>query len=308
MHISRVGGVIAAASIKVAVPMLRVGSISIVERIIITFQQAGVFPIVVITGVDEDELRYRLSGYGVIFLPNEQAEAPPLFDSVKIGLRYLQGKCDRVVFTPVNVPMFTPDTLTQLLLAEGEVVSPSCGGRAGHPVLLSGGIIPRLLSYGGENGLRGAFAALGLQRTFVSVNDRGILINVHNEQELRSRLAEHNHAILHPTVHLSIEREAAFFNGRLKLLLFLISDTQNVRRACAAMGLSYSKAWSMINALEQELGYRVVARMQGGSHGGGTHLTEQGAAFLLAYQRYEEAVFHFAQEQFQTMFVQTGIM
>lgn len=308
MHISRVGGIIAAASIKAAVPMLQVGSISIVERIVISFQQAGIFPIVIITGVDEEELRYQLSGYGVIFISNEQAEAPPLFDSVKIGLRYLEGKCDRVAFTPVNVPMFTPDTLTRLLQTEGEVVTPSYDGRAGHPVLLSNSIIPRLLAYSGENGLRGAFPALGLQRTFVSVNDRGILTSVHNEQELRAQLAEHNHAILHPMVRLSIERESSFFDGRLKLLLFLISDTQNVRRACAAMGLSYGKAWSMINALELELGYRVVSRRQGGSHGGSTQLTEQGAAFLLAYQRYEESVFHFAQDQFQTMFVLPKIM
>nr|WP_326185296.1 NTP transferase domain-containing protein [uncultured Oscillibacter sp.] len=303
MHISRVGGIIAAASMKTAVPMLQVGSISIVERIVITFQQAGIFPIVIITGVDEEELRYQLSSYGVIFISNERAEAPPLFDSVKIGLRYLQGKCDRVAFTPVNVPMFTPDTLTQLLQAEGAVVTPSCDGHAGHPVLLSNDIIPRLLSYSGENGLRGAFSALGLRRTFVEVRDRGILTNVHNQQELRAQLEEHNHAILHPMVRLSIERESSFFDGRLKLLLFLISDTRNVRRACAAMGLSYSKAWSMINTLELELGYPVVARRQGGSHGGGTHLTERGAAFLLAYQRYEEAVFHFVQDRFQAMLV-----
>lgn len=308
MHISRVGGIIAAASLKTAVPMLQIGSISIVERIVITFQQAGIFPIVVITGADEENLRYQLASYGVIFIPNEQAEAPPLFDSVKIGLRYLQGKCDRVAFTPVNVPMFTPETLTRLRQTEGAVVTPSYDGHAGHPVILSNDIIPQILSYDGENGLRGAISALGARRVFLSVHDKGILVNVHNEQDLRSQLAEHNHAILHPMVRLSIERENSFFDARLKLLLFLISDTQNVRRACASMGLSYGKAWSMINRLEVELGYRVVTRRQGGRHGGSTLLTEQGSAFLLTYQRYEEAVFNFAQDQFQTMFVLPKIM
>ncbi len=308
MHISRVGGIIAAASLKTAVPMLQIGSISIVERIVITFQQAGIFPIVIITGADEENLRYQLASYGVIFIPNEQAEAPPLFDSVKIGLRYLQGKCDRVAFTPVNVPMFTPETLTRLRQTEGAAVTPSYDGHAGHPVILSNDIIPQILSYDGENGLRGAISALGDRRVFLSVHDKGILVNVHNEQDLRSQLAEHNHAILHPMVRLSIERENSFFDARLKLLLFLISDTQNVRRACASMGLSYGKAWSMINRLEVELGYRVVTRRQGGRHGGSTLLTEQGTAFLLTYQRYEETVFNFAQDQFQTMFVLPKIM
>lgn len=303
MHISRVGGIIAAASLKTAVPMLQIGSISIVERIVITFQQAGIFPIVVITGADEENLRYQLSSYGVIFIPNEQPEAPPLFDSVKIGLRYLQGKCDRVAFTPVNVPMFTPETLTRLRQTEGDVVTPSYDGHAGHPVILSNDIIPQILSYDGENGLRGAISVLGPRRVFLSVHDKGILVNVRNEQDLRSQLAEHNHAILHPMVRLSIARESSFFDARLKLLLFLISDTQNIRRACASMGLSYGKAWNMINRLEVELGYRVVNRRRGGRHGGSTLLTEQGTAFLLTYQRYEETVFHFAQDQFQTMFI-----
>lgn len=308
MHISRVGGIIAAASLKTAVPMLQIGSIPIVERIVITFQQAGIFPIVVITGVDEEALRYRLAGYGVIFIPNEHADAPPLFDSVKIGLRYLQGKCDRVIFTPVNVPMFTPDTLIKLKQTSGDVVTPSYNGRAGHPVVLASDVIPQILSYNGDNGLRGALSALGSRRVFISVDDKGILVNVHDQQELEAQLAEHNHAILHPMVRLSIERENSFFDARLKLLLFLISDTQNVRKACAAMGLSYGKAWNMINHLEMELGYQVVTRRQGGSHGGSTFLTEQGTAFLLTYQQYEENVFNFAQEQFQSLFVLPKIM
>ena len=308
MRISQVGGVIAAASIQSAAPMLLAGAIPVIERVVITFQQAGVFPIAVVTGAEEERVRYLLSGYGVIFLPNTRPEAPPLFDSVKLGLSYLQGKCDRVVFTPVNVPLFTPDTLAALIRAPGEAVTPSCRGRAGHPVLLSEGVIPSILSYEGPDGLRGALAALGPRRTFLEVEDRGILLNVRSAGELEAQLARHNHAILRPEVRLGIRRESAFFDGRLKLLLFLLSDTHNVRRACAAMGLSHSKAWSMINRLEEELGYRVVTRRQGGSRGGRTSLTARGEAFLLAYQRYEEQVLRFAQEQFQKHLLAGGVL
>ncbi|MPM86736.1 hypothetical protein SDC9_133827 [bioreactor metagenome] len=104
--------------------MLKVGTIPVIKRIVISFQQAGIFPIVVITGVDEDEVNYRLRNYGVIFISIEQPEQPQLLDSVKIGLRYLSGKYDRIAFAPVNVPMITPDTAR-------EIVTPSyrrCGG------------------------------------------------------------------------------------------------------------------------------------------------------------------------------------
>lgn len=308
MKISKFGGLIAAASKKAALPMLQIGRIPIIKRIVISFQQAGVFPIVIITGVDEDEVKYQLSNYGVIFIPNEQPEHPQLLDSVKIGLQYLSGKCDRVAFAPVNVPMFTPDTLMKLKNTEGDIVTPSYHGCGGHPVMLSESVIPDILAYNGGDGLRGAIRSLEARRVWLPVEDKGVLTSVHNEEQLRARLAEHNNAILHPVVHMSIDRETAFFNARLKLLLFLISDTCNMRKACGAMSLSYGKAWDMINRLEMELGYSVVERRQGGRHGGNTVLTARGTAFLLAYQRFEEEIFHFTQSRFQESFLTTKIM
>ncbi len=243
MKISKFGGLIAAASKKAALPMLKVGTIPVIKRIVISFQQAGIFPIVVITGVDEDEVKYQLSNYGVIFISSEQPEQPQLLDSVKVGLRYLSGKCERIAFAPVNVPMFTPDTLIKLKNTAGKIVTPSYRGCGGHPV-----------------------------------------------------------------IRMSIEREFAFFNVRFKLLLFLIADTHNMRQACGAMSRSYGKAWDMINRLKIELGYAVVERRQGGRHGGDTVPTERGLAFLLAYQRFEEEIFHYAQSRFQEAFLTTKIL
>lgn len=308
MKIGKVGGLIAAASKKVAVPLLHVGAISIIRRIVISYQQAGIFPIVVITGVEEDEVKRQLAGYGVIFLRNERDEQPELMDSARIGLRYLQGKCDRVAFTPVNVPMFTPNTLAKLIRAEGEIVAPSYQGQGGHPVLLSSGIIPQLLSYTGQNGLRGAINACAVQRTWLPVEDKGILTNINHESELQALLKEHNSAILHPVLNMRLEKEHPFFSARLKLLLYLLADTQNMRVACAYAAVSHSKAWEMINLFERNVGFPVVERQRGGKDGGSTRLTEQGEAFLLAYQKFEEAVHQFTQEEFQKRFICTKIL
>ncbi|MDF2802748.1 MAG: putative DNA-binding protein [Anaerocolumna sp.] len=308
MRISKFGGLIAAASKKNAMPMLQVGSIPIIKRIVISFQQAGIFPIVIITGANDDEIKYQLSNYGVIFISYEQPDHLELLDTVKIGLKYLQGKCDRVIFAPVNVPMFTPDTLIKLKDQEGDIVTPSYQGCGGHPVILSKSIIPDILAYDGEDGLRGAIRSLDKKRIRVPVEDKGILTSVHNEEQLRARLAEHNNAILHPMIHMSIEREESFFNGRLKLLLYLISDTCNVRKACNDMALSYGKAWNMINRLEMELGYSVVERRQGGKQGGNTTLTDRGMTFLVAYQCFEEEVLYFTQRNFHKSFIETKLM
>lgn len=308
MKISRVGGIIAAASKKAAYPMLQVGSIPIIKRIVLTFQQAGIFPIVVITGTEEYEVKYQLSNQGVIFLRNEQCEAPPLFDSVKIGLSYLQDKCERVAFVPVNVPMFSHDVLKALMDTDGDIITPSYNRKGGHPILLSSKIIPEILAYKGDSGLRGAISALASRRTRVDVDCEGIVLNVHDGNQLQALLEEHNSSLLHPYVQISLEKEALFFNSRLKLLLLLISDSKSVRKACDQMALSHGKAWNMINNLEKELGYPIVDRRHGGKQGGKTELTELGLEFLKAYQNFEDNVFQYTQNEFQRLFRQTKLL
>lgn len=308
MKISRVGGIIAAASQKVARPMMQVGSISIIRRIVITFQQAGIFPIVIITGADEDQVRYELSDHGVIFVSSAPSSNAKLLECAQIGMRYLEEKCDQIVFTPVNTPMFRPDTLQKLICATGDIVTPVCGGKQGHPLLVSAAAAQQIAhSFSGE-GLQEVSQSIAGDKIAVEVEDQGILTNIHNDRELQEQLESHNQSILHPQIQLSFGRETPFFNARLKLLLFLVSDTNNMRKACSAMAISYGKAWDMINRLERELGYFVVERAQGGKNGGNTCLTEQGSTFLLACQKYEESVFQFAQNQFQEMFIASKIM
>ena len=308
MKISKVGGIIAAASKKDAYPMMLIGHIPIVKRIVLTFQQAGIFPIVIVTGAAEDEVKSQLSDYGVIFLQNANSEAPSLFESVKIGLSYLQDKCERVAFAPVNVPMFTPDTLKRLINTDYEIVSPSYRKAGGHPVLLSSSIIPAILSYKGENGLRGAVASMENRRKWVEVEDEGVISSVWNPERLNAYLELHNRAILHPFMRISIEKDTLFFNGRVKLLLLLIADTHSVRTACDQMALSYAKAWDMLNILEAELGYPIIERRQGGSHGGKTELNEKGILFLKAYQEFEDNVFRYSQNEFNRIFRESNIL
>lgn len=307
MKISRIGGVIAAASIKDAEPLLQIGTIPIIKRIVISFQQAGIFPIVVVTGAEEAEVKYQLSSYGVIFIRNENCEQPELIDSVKIGLKYLLGKCDRMVFTPVNVPMFTPATLNSLIAANGDIITPSCNGKGGHPIILSESVAPEIIAYSGIGGLKAAISSMPDRRIFLPVDDPGIFISVRDCRQLEDYLAEHNRALLHPTVQLNLQKESVFFNTRIKLLLYLILDTHSVRSACDRMALSYGKAWDMLNKLEEETGYPIAERKHGGKRGGNTTLTPQGIQFLKTWQKLEDSIFQFTQKEFSSLFRDNGL-
>ncbi len=302
------GGIIAAASKKSAEPLKMVGSIPVVKRIVLTLQQANVFPIVIVTGTRESEVIHQIAGSGVIFLRIDNCEQPELLASLKQGLAYLKGKCQRVVFTPVNTPMFFPSTLKAILSCDAPIVAPSCRGRGGHPIILRHDMWDRILAYVGNSGLRGAIDTYGVSRRWIPVEDEGILLNIHNDDQLKRHLKAHNDSLLSPTIKVNIESEQIIFNARLKLLLFLIADLNSVRQACLHMGLSYAKAWNMINCLEKEVGYAIVSRQHGGSRGGHTKLTDKGDQLMRAYQVYEQELNDIAQARFETLFRQTSLI
>ena len=80
-------------------PMLQLGSISIAQRVINNFRQAGISKVVVVTGYHADVLECHLASNNVVFLRNENYANTHMFDSVRIGLEYLKDKVDTVLFT-----------------------------------------------------------------------------------------------------------------------------------------------------------------------------------------------------------------
>ena len=283
-------------------PMLSIGSISVAQRVVATLKQAGAARVVVVTGYNAEELERHLAGSGVVFLRNEAYRTTHMFDSALIGLRYLRDKCRQVLFTPVDIPLFTAATVDALLTSGAELACPVCGGTRGHPILMSANVIDRVLEDSGESGLDGALSRCGVPMTLVEVDDPGILHDADTPEDYRELLRMHNSQLTRPVVQVSICREKRFLDPRVAMLLTLTDETQSVRAACQRMQLSYSSGWNAINLLEAELGYPVVARTQGGQRGGRSSLTEKGRALLRAYEAYTLRLRAMADELFVQYF------
>lgn len=271
-------------------PMLAVGAISIAKRIVATLRQAGVSRIVVVTGYNAEALEHHLAPDGVIFLRNEKYRTTQMFDSACIGLRYMAGHADHVLFTPVDIPLFTARTVELLLAAGADYACPVCRGQRGHPILLASPLIRRLTEASGEGGLQGALSRCGTAPAFVEVEDPGILLDADTPEDYRALLDYHNSQLIRPVAQVSLTREKPFFDARIAMLLFLIGDTGSVRRACQRMQLSYSSGWNIINSVEQQLGYAVIERSQGGVRGGRSTLTGRGKELLRRYELFEAEV------------------
>lgn len=283
-------------------PMLSIGSISVAQRVVATLKQAGAARVVVVTGYNAEELERHLASSGVVFLRNENYRTTHMFDSALIGLRYLRDKCRQVLFTPVDIPLFTAATVDALLTSGAELACPVCGGTRGHPILMSANVIDRVLEDSGESGLDGALSRCGVPMTLVEVDDPGILHDADTPEDYRELLRMHNSQLTRPVVQVSICREKRFLDPRVAMLLTMTDETQSVRAACQRMQLSYSSGWNAINLLEAELGYPVVARTQGGQRGGRSSLTEKGRALLRAYEAYTLRLRAMADELFVQYF------
>ena len=286
----QIGAVIVAAGMSSRMgdfkPMLNIGSISIAQRIVATFHQAGVTKIVVVTGYNALLLERHLSNLGLVFLRNEDYASTQMFDSAKIGLAYLRDKCDRIFFTPVDIPLFTSLTVTQLMESDAELACPVCEGKTGHPLLISAALIDTLLADSGEGGLQGAISRCGSAMTRVEVEDPGVLHDADTPADYAELLSYHNAHLIRPELSVSLAREKPFFDEKTAMLLELVDETRSVRTACQRMQISYSGGWNIIRALESQLHFPLLERSQGGANGGESRLTEKGRRLLDCYTRY----------------------
>jgi len=283
-------------------PMLNIGSISVAQRVVATLNQAGVSKIVMVTGYNATMLERHLAGNGIIFIRNEQYETTQMFDSVKIGLAYLQDKCDKILLTPVDVPLFTARTVKTILDSGAPLACPMCEGRQGHPILIANQLIPEILTDCGEEGLKGAMDRCTQPLTRIEVEDFGTIHDADTPEDFSALVNYHNSQLVRPVISVSLTKEKPFFDSKIAMLLMLIDETKSVRAAGQRMQLSYSSCWNIIRTLESQLNYSLVERSQGGAGGSTSVLTNRGRLLLERYTAYEKEMKAYANELYDAYF------
>lgn len=71
--------------------------------------------------------------------------------------------------------------------------------------------------------------------------------------------------------------------GRADLLEW-IASSGSISAAGKAMGMSYKRAWSLVQALNDGFGVMLVESSRGGANQGGAHLTDAGRMVLERYR------------------------
>lgn len=90
------------------------------------------------------------------------------------------------------------------------------------------------------------------------------------------------------TLRLTFSDRAMFGPGKAELLT-RIRDTGSISAAGREMGMSYKRAWSLVEEMNAAWREPLVISARGGAGGGGAHLTPTGATVLALYRAVETA-------------------
>lgn len=303
----KLGAVIVAAGMSTRMQefkqLLKVGNLTMAERVALNFQRAGAEEIVMVTGYRAAFLKSKLDYLDIRFIENPDYETTDMFESAKRGLEYLQGRCDRVLFCPVDIPFFSDETVRKVLACPEKIVMPRYEGKNGHPVAIDAGLIPGILSYKGDRGLKGALESTGLPIYLIEVQDPGAVMDADTQADYQKLLQLHNERLIKPTVHLGIAAGKECFTEETAALLEWIEIDRSVKEACRHAGFSYSKGWGLINTAEAGLGYSLVKRLPGGKQGGEASLTKDGGMFLRSYRELQSCLQETAKEKYSELFL-----
>ena len=167
-------------------PLLDIGGITVLERVIRLFRDAGIDDVRVVTGHRPEQLSPLLESLGIQKIHNP-GYREGMFSSVVAGVQSLAGTVDGFFVLPVDVPLVRPRTVMALLDAHSEnkdrILYPCFHGKRGHPPLIPGSLAGELLKWSGEGGLR-AFLALYQERAVdLAVADGNILLDMDTPED-----------------------------------------------------------------------------------------------------------------------------
>ena len=114
-------------------------------------------------------------------------------------------------------------------------------------------------------------------------------------------MSDHNKLIASTSVRIRMGDVKVFGPG-IAELLERIDRCESIRTATMEMHIAYSKAWTILRACEQTLGYPLIQRKVGGEGGGGSSLTPEGRELLEKFRKWEKGCKDYAAKTLAEIF------
>ena len=105
----------------------------------------------------------------------------------------------------------------------------------------------------------------------------------------------------HLSIRIDFEPSGSALGPGMVDLLERVAEQGSIRSAAASMGMSYRKAWLLIQEMQDTFNGAIVTTEIGGSDGGGTKLTELGTQLLRTYRRIENRTARAAEADLESL-------
>lgn len=92
--------------------------------------------------------------------------------------------------------------------------------------------------------------------------------------------------LLKPRFRITCGKDIAMGPGKIELLALLV-ETESLNEAAKRMDMSYMRAWTLVQTMNDFFYEPVVVAERGGKSGGGMRVTETGREALALYQEME---------------------
>ena len=167
-------------------PLLPLRGKTVIENAADSVLDGGAESLTVVVGYRGDELSALLKrryGERVQTVRNPDYAHTDMLHSVQLGCLAMPA-CGAFFLLPGDMPAVRADTFRRLLeaRAEGSVVFPTLEGRRKHPPLIDSSLIPEILAFRGEDGLRGLWRKHEETICTVAVDDEGVCLDLDTPQ------------------------------------------------------------------------------------------------------------------------------
>jgi CTP:molybdopterin cytidylyltransferase MocA len=162
-------------------PLLPLGRVTILERCVAIFRDAGVNDVRVVTGHRGAELEPLITRLGARAVANPRYPEG-MFSSVVAGINTLGNEVDPVFVLPVDVPLVRAATIRRMLRFYRQekrgIIYPRFMGERGHPPLIACSHAREIAAWQGDGGLKAALAQWEPAALDVDVADENILLDM----------------------------------------------------------------------------------------------------------------------------------
>jgi molybdenum cofactor cytidylyltransferase len=166
-------------------PLLPLGETTVINRVVDTYLSGGV-DVIVVTGYRHDEVKTHLQNKNITFVYNAGYEKG-MFSSVQAGVKQIKPDYRAFFLHPADVPLVRLSTINKLMASAAEnpegIIYPVFRGERGHPPLISLSLVPAILEWRGEGGLKTLLGSQEKKALEVLVPDSFILRDIDNPED-----------------------------------------------------------------------------------------------------------------------------